>query len=189
MKTHLHRAGPKRVNRRHRCEFVSCPTPLGWTSLKEVELSSRFFLVFLEFGTFLHRTQPKLCFLGLKTRACFGGLITVLSRVRSQAFFCFPIAPRNISSWILLLRLRSHPAPRAGTGPRQRNLGRRSVRPLQFRQYPNLQRLDNPLRVWAEGYLQRCLPKKYTSAPKKNRELQSGDAPDASLKIREMQAV
>ena len=37
------------------------------------------------------------------------GLITVLSRVRLQRSFGIPIAPRNISSWIPLLLMRSRP--------------------------------------------------------------------------------
>ena len=37
------------------------------------------------------------------------GLPTVLSRVRSQSSFGFPIAPQTIPSWILLLHMRSHP--------------------------------------------------------------------------------
>ena len=57
------------ISTRHRSEFARPHQRGGWTSLKEVELSSRFSLVFLEFGTFLQRAQPKLCFLGLKTRA------------------------------------------------------------------------------------------------------------------------
>ena len=37
------------------------------------------------------------------------GLPTVLSRVRLQPSFGFPIAPQTIPSWILLLHMRSHP--------------------------------------------------------------------------------
>ena len=37
------------------------------------------------------------------------GLPTVLSRVRLQSSFGFPIAPQTIPSWILLLHVRSHP--------------------------------------------------------------------------------
>jgi hypothetical protein len=42
-------------------------------------------------------------------------LIAVLSRVRLQRSFEFPIAPQNISSWILLLHVRSHPTGSIGT--------------------------------------------------------------------------
>ena len=41
-------------------QFGPFRTDRGWTSLKEIELSSRFFLVFPGAGAFLSRAQPKL---------------------------------------------------------------------------------------------------------------------------------
>jgi hypothetical protein len=49
--------------------------------------------------------------------------------------------------------------------------------------------VDNLPRVWAEGYLQRCLPEEFTSAPNENPELRAVDAPAASLNNGEIHAV
>ena len=88
---------------------VPCVTCSGGPSLKEAWLSRGRFSWFFGGRRVLSADAAGCCVCEGCSEPCVWGLPTVLSRVRSQSSFGFPIAPRSIPSWILLLHGRSHP--------------------------------------------------------------------------------
>jgi hypothetical protein len=86
----------------------------GWTSLKEAEVSSGFFP-----GSFWVRCVPSsstaqaVIFRSMTRAAQWIDCGSLSGSIASVLLI--PIAPRNISSWILLLRVRSHPTVSVGT--------------------------------------------------------------------------